>query len=102
MNSQQIALNDVFVQNQGNLVSDMGGEKVMMSINTGKYYNLGAIGGRIWELIETPASVENLIESLTSEYDIDAAICEEQVVLFLQQLSKENLIHSGRDVKINF
>ena len=28
----------------------MDGEKVMLSINNGKYYNLGEIGGDIWEL----------------------------------------------------
>ncbi|MFC5652876.1 lasso peptide biosynthesis PqqD family chaperone [Paenibacillus solisilvae] len=101
MNNQQIALNDVFVQTKGNLVSNMDGEKVMMSIDTGKYYNLGSIGGRIWELLETPMSVESLIATLTSEYDIDAASCENHVVMFLQQLSKENLIQSGEGVKVN-
>ena len=29
----------------------MGGEKVMLSVKNGKYYNLGEIGGEIWELI---------------------------------------------------
>ena len=39
------------MQVKGNIVSDMGGEKVMLSVNKGKYYNLGEIGGDIWELI---------------------------------------------------
>ena len=30
----------------------MGGEKVMLSINNGKYYNLVKLVGSIWELIE--------------------------------------------------
>ena len=34
---------------KGNIVSDMGGEKVMLSIENGKYYNLGEMGGEIWE-----------------------------------------------------
>jgi len=32
---------------EGNIVSNMDGEKVMLSIKNGKYYNLGEIGGFI-------------------------------------------------------
>ena len=32
-----------FVQKEGNVVSDMDGEKVMLSIHNGKYYNLGEV-----------------------------------------------------------
>ena len=30
----------MIVQSKGNIVSDMGGEKVMLSVNNGKYYQL--------------------------------------------------------------
>ena len=43
--TKQISLQNMVAQIPGNIVSDMGGEKVMMSINNGKYYNLGEIGG---------------------------------------------------------
>lgn len=80
------------VQVEGYIVSDMNGEKVMMSVDTGKYYNLGRIGGRIWELVASPITVSRLVDTLTSEYDIGRAACEEQVTAFLQSLSKEALI----------
>ena len=35
------------VQSAGSVVSDMNGEKVMFCVNSGKYFNLGAIGGRV-------------------------------------------------------
>jgi hypothetical protein len=57
----------LFVQAEGNLVSDMNGEKVMMSILNGKYYNLGTIGGRIWELIASPRSAGQIVELLMTE-----------------------------------
>ena len=50
--NQNISLNDEVSQREGNIVSDMGGEKVMLSINNGKYYNLGEMGGEIWECNE--------------------------------------------------
>ncbi|MDB4868250.1 MAG: lasso peptide biosynthesis PqqD family chaperone [Cohnella sp.] len=80
------------VQAEGYIVSDMNGEKVMMSVDTGKYYNLGRIGGRIWELIAWPTTVNRLVDTLTSEYDVERPVCEEQVSGFLQSMHKEALI----------
>lgn len=95
--SQLITLEDKIVQAEGNLVSNMDQDKVMMSIQSGKYYNLGAIGGRIWDLIEKPLSVQQLVDILTAEYEIGQSDCEEQVLGFLEQLRAEQLIKIGDD-----
>lgn len=94
---QLITLEDKIVQAEGNLVSNMDQDKVMMSIQSGKYYNLGAIGGRIWDLIEKPLSVQQLVDILTAEYEIGQSDCEEQVLGFLEQLRAEQLIKIGDD-----
>ncbi|MBR2566365.1 MAG: lasso peptide biosynthesis PqqD family chaperone [Paenibacillus sp.] len=93
-----IHANDVISRKEGNLVSDMGGEKVMMSIASGKYYNLGSTGGRIWELIAEQRKLDELIEALAVEYDIQPEQCREQVVPFLEHLSREGLIDISRGV----
>jgi hypothetical protein len=99
MIENQIFLNHSFVQETGNLVSDMGGEKVMLSVQNGKYYNLGEIGGRIWELIEKPMSVTGLVTALMSEYEVEQDECEEQIISFLKHLLEEGLIRTGEDDK---
>lgn len=95
-----LSLQDRVVQAKGNLVSDMNGEKVMMSISSGKYYNLGQIGGRIWELIEVQISVEQLVASLVAEYDIETALCEAQTKSFLEQMIQEGLIEIRDTAKV--
>ncbi|MDR7000590.1 lasso peptide biosynthesis PqqD family chaperone [Neobacillus niacini] len=92
INTQKVALNCHVVQSLGNIVSDMDGEKVMMSIKNGKYYNLGEIGGIIWDLIKEPVYVHQLIDCLMNEYSIERADCEKQVSLFLESLYAEGLI----------
>ena len=82
-----------FVQKEGNVVSDMDGEKVMLSIHNGKYYNLGEIGGVIWGLLEEPKSIEELVNCLTAEYDVCPEECESQVQSFLDMLKREELIN---------
>ncbi|MDQ0224921.1 lasso peptide biosynthesis PqqD family chaperone [Metabacillus niabensis] len=79
-------------QKEGNIVSNMDGEKVMLSISNGKYYNLGKIGGVIWDLIEKPISYLELVDSLVNNYDVDRGECEQQVLSFLESLKKEELI----------
>lgn len=79
-------------QVKGNIVSDMGGEKVMLSIKNGKYYNLGETGGEIWDLVETPIEVKQLVMTLISSYQVEQTDCEEQVISFLNHLLDEGLI----------
>lgn len=87
-----VSLEDMIMQVQGNIVSDMSGEKVMLSVKNGKYYNLGKTGGEIWELIEEPVLVLELINSLTTIYEVEKADCEAHVLPFLEHLLKEELI----------
>ncbi len=81
-----------YVQKDGNVVSDMDGEKVMLSVHNGKYYNLGEVGGLIWELMSEPKSISELVDQLTEEYDVSSEECESQVRSFLDMLKKEELI----------
>ncbi|WP_111901844.1 lasso peptide biosynthesis PqqD family chaperone [Bacillus cereus] len=92
INTKKISLECKVVQSIGNIVSDMDGEKVMLSVQKGKYYNLGEMGGEIWELIKEPISVTQLITTLLSNYDVERVNCEEQVLSFLECLFQENLI----------
>ncbi|MFJ7974850.1 lasso peptide biosynthesis PqqD family chaperone [Peribacillus sp. NPDC096379] len=92
LKTKELAHNHLISQLEGNIVSDMDGETVMLSVHNGKYYNLGAIGGVIWELIKDSISIEELITTLQSQYDVEQTECEEQVHSFLDQLLEEGLI----------
>ncbi len=87
-----LSVQDVIVQGAGNIVSDMDGEKVMLSVQNGKYYNLGAVGGRIWELLDAPTTITDIVGILTQEYEIEPSVCEQQVQAFVNQLHQEGLI----------
>jgi Coenzyme PQQ synthesis protein D (PqqD) len=97
LSTDSISLNSTIVQSPGNIVSDMDGEKVMLSVKNGKYYNLGEIGGAIWEQLEKPILITDLVAALMSEYDVNQTDCEEQVLSFLNLLARENLILSSND-----
>lgn len=90
---QGISLNHTIAQVEGNIISDMDGEKVMLSIQNGKYYNLGEIGGEIWDRINSPIKVTQLVSDLVVEYEVQPSECEKQVISFLELLLVEDLIY---------
>lgn len=82
----------ILKRKSGLMTANMDGAAVMMDISTGKYFNLGQTGGRIWELLEQPLRVEKLICALIEEYNVTYERCREDVLPFLQQLVDKGLL----------
>ncbi|MFA9558208.1 lasso peptide biosynthesis PqqD family chaperone [Evansella sp. AB-rgal1] len=87
-----ITLDNVICQVEGNIVSDMNGEKVMFSVKKGKYYNLGTTGGEIWDYTKEEISIQELVHKLVELYEVGQQECEEQTISFIQHLVKEGLL----------
>lgn len=74
------------------LSTDLGDEYVMMDIDSGDYFSLDGVSRRIWELLDTPASPDDLVTALIGEYDVDAETCKAEVTSFLQDLLDANIL----------
>jgi len=92
MKGKDILMEQIINQVPGNIVSDMAGEKVMLSVEKGKYFNLGEVGGEIWSLIEEKKTVNQLVSELVEQYDVEFDECKSQVLTFLEVLREEELI----------
>jgi hypothetical protein len=78
---------------------DVGGEAAILSMQNGIYYGLDTIGARVWNLIQQPQSVADLREAILSEYDVEPARCERDLLDLLQALLAEGLIELSEDTK---
>jgi hypothetical protein len=87
-----ISADDVVCQIEDIVASDIDDEKVMMSIEKGHYYGLDPIGSRVWELIETPVRVSELVDALAVKYDVDRPTCEQDVLAFLDELHQAGIL----------
>lgn len=87
--------NTILSRRPGLMTADMNGSAVMMDVMTGKYYNLGEVGGRIWELLEEPTDLAALVGKLTAEYDVTADRCRADILPFLEKLVKQGLLIEG-------
>lgn len=92
LTAKTLLLNSIVVQQPGNLVTNMDGEKVMLSVQNGKYYNLGEIGGLIWDLAKEPIEVHKMIETILLQYEVNHEDCTKHVLDFLESLKNEGLI----------
>ncbi len=92
LKNKVIEHNQLVSQVPGNIASDMDGEKVILSIENGKYYNLGKVGGEIWNQLSLPVNLESIITNLMKEFNVPRDMCEADVQSFLEKLLVEGLV----------
>lgn len=68
------------------LSAEIGGEAVMMSIEKGAYFGLNPIATRIWDLIDQPQTIAELIAVITEEYDVSDEQCAADVQEFVADM----------------
>ena len=92
MKKKELTTDSLISQTEELVASEIDGETVMMSIENGKYYGLDNIGSFIWEQIESPVSVSDLMDMILLDYDIDRETCERDVMAFLKKLYDDDII----------
>ena len=88
------ALNlDCIVQRDPDVIAaEADQDLVMVSIANGFYYGVSDVAREIWEAIERPKKISDLIDDLTKTYNVDRSSCEEQTLSFLEDLLTEGLL----------
>lgn len=82
----------IFKRNEEMISADLDGMTVMMSIDNGKYYGFDEIATVIWDSIDKPLKVEELVDKLTREFDVSKEACEKDVLEFLEELYEKKLV----------
>ncbi len=94
-------MNTVVSRNERIVGSTIDGEVVVMNIQDGQYYGMDDIGSRIWNLLETPRTIDALIGELLAEFDIERQTCEKDILPFLERLLVAGLICIRRERQIS-
>jgi hypothetical protein len=74
----------------------LGDESAILNMKNSVYYGLDAVGTRVWSLLGQPRSIGQLRDTILDEYDVEARVCERDLLTLLEQLRNEGLI----DVKV--
>ena len=69
MSAANLAPETRYVRASDVVATDMNGETVMMDVHKGSYFALTGSGSQIWEQLEEPKRVDELIAALDAEFD---------------------------------
>lgn len=81
-----------YTQNKDIIGSPIDDEMVMMDVDKGSYFGLNSMGSEIWNLIEEPMTIQQLVNTLTDEYEISQNECETEITKFIEALVDVNLV----------
>jgi coenzyme PQQ biosynthesis protein PqqD len=65
---------------------------VLLVPDSGEYFSLDELGGRIWELCDGTRTVEQIAERITEEYEAPAPVIRADVVALLEDLASAELM----------
>ncbi len=83
---------DVVVVAQDLVSADLEREAVILNLKDGVYYGLDPMGARIWNLIQQPRSVTEIIETLLEEYEVDPQRLSNDLLGLLKEMAARGLI----------
>ena len=76
----------------------MDGEAILINLSNGIYYSMDKVGAIVWELIERRFNQEEMIEFITSRYEVESHQAQLDVERLVKELEDEKLILVANDV----
>ncbi|MBT5875715.1 MAG: PqqD family protein [Candidatus Latescibacteria bacterium] len=77
----------------GDQVSNvLGDEKIILDMKSGEYFGMNPVGADIWDYIQQPRKLDEIVAILMDKYGIDQERCETDVLALLAELSDVGLI----------
>ena len=74
------------------LSTRLGEEVVILGLRDSAYYGLADVGARIWDLLQTPRTLSDLVETLVAEYEVTPEQATEDLRILLGQLESRGLV----------
>ena len=78
--------------NKNQISCDLSGESVILHLEGGVYYGLNETGTVVWNLIQKPKSVNEILDTLLGQFDIEPKQCENDLLKLLNELEEHKLI----------
>jgi len=63
-------------------------ELVLLHVDKGQYYSLRGLGPDLWGILETPHSLDELLDWVCTEYEVSRVIALMDIEQFLLELRK--------------
>ncbi|HVW41032.1 MAG TPA: PqqD family protein [Amycolatopsis sp.] len=71
----------------------IGDETIVLSLPASRYFTIGGVGTRVFELLSEDRTVDELVQTISGEYEVDAGTARRDIEAFLDQLRDAQLLH---------
>jgi Coenzyme PQQ synthesis protein D (PqqD) len=87
-----LSVHSIVVATSEQVSCPLGEESAILNLKNSMYYGMNPVGTRVWTLLKEPRSVAQLRDTLLDEYEVDAALCERDLLELLGKMKSEGLI----------
>lgn len=77
------------------LAREVGDETVILDLANGRYFGLGPVGARIWQLLTEGVSPSGVRDLLVAEFEVPPEQAEADLVRLLGELQEQGLVRVG-------
>lgn len=81
-----------FIRSADLVTTEMDGDLVALSLSRGSYFGMSGIGPRLWELLEEPRDLDELVTLVCAEFAVDPVTARADIVSFLVELHENRLL----------
>jgi Coenzyme PQQ synthesis protein D (PqqD) len=72
--------------------SEIDDSFVMVNIESGNYVSLNVTANSVWQELETPRSVDDIVGSLTGRFEIEPDDCRQSVERLINRMAEMALV----------
>lgn len=87
-----ITLDTLASRAEGFSTAPVQDDLMMLNVEQGAYYSLDPIAAEIWNMLEKPTSVRELVDRLQKRYAVTPEQCEADVRAFLEEMHGNGMI----------
>lgn len=89
---ERVPLDASVVATERQLSTTLGDEVIILGLDDSMYYGLTATGARIWELVQTPRTIDDILSVITAEFEVDRERAEADLQPLLADLQARGLV----------
>jgi len=80
------------VASRAQLSTTLGDEVVILGLNDEVYYGLEGAGARMWDLLQTPRTIAELVDLLSTEFEVTRERLESDLAALIGALHEKGLV----------
>jgi hypothetical protein len=90
--STKLGLSTVVCASRNEVSSRVGDEAAILDLDSAVYYGLNPVGARIFELLQQPRPLGEVLATVLAEYEVDESTARTDLLALVEELLDRRLV----------